>query len=327
MESDTDLRRTVAAVLSSVWPGESFAEVPVERIPAYAMSMQTGLDADCVIVRAAGRRLVIKLYHDELPAAPDHAIAAKAMEVAADAGLSPRMIAHLPEARSIVSELAPEGWRTAMRPDFDDPEIRHRTMALVRQWHAVGRTAALRPPWEFIETVLRALDAFSTSGRPLCHLAAPEDYSALRASYDALIRIMAASPQRPVTLHGDVLASNLLLGSDGQMMLVDFDRVAVGDPQWDVAGLALAFDTPDSDLPELLDACSLPASDGDVERLRANMIVQDIGWGMWARLAHFLSPRRDIEFFKYGETRLARARGKLAVKAAERRGPVHDRRG
>jgi hypothetical protein len=288
----------------------------VEAIPAYAMSMHTALDADCYAVEVAGRRCFVKLHHGELAAPPDHALAASAARMAAGAGIAPRLLAYLPGQAATIFEHAPTGWRTAMRADFDDADIRCEAMATLRRWHGVGRLGSPAPVWRFIDTTLQALDAFLASGSPHCHIAAPHDYEQLRAAYLSLLKVMATPSDMHVPLHGEVLASNFLIGAGKRVMLVDFDRAADGDPLWDLAGLALAFDTPDAEHAGLIEEhLSFPGDDA-VVRLRANMLVQDIGWGLWARLAHFLSPRADIEFFKYGETRLARARGRLMSYAA-----------
>lgn len=313
--NDAVLRARLVDTLSEFLPSHPASDLLVETVPAYAMSMQTGLDADSFFAERDGTRYFIKLHHGELPGAADHALAANAARRAASAGIAPAVLAYLPARAATIFERAPIGWRTAMRPDFDDAEVRREAMATLRRWHGTDSVPTARPAWHFIDATFEALDIFRSGGAPGSDLVAPEDYEQLRACYSEFLAVVSTPPAMMVPLHGEVLASNMLVGPHKQVMLIDFDRVANGDPLWDLAALALAFDTPDSEHAGFLAQYMSSCGDHAVARMRANMVVQDIGWGLWGRLAHFLSPRESVEFFKYGETRLARARGRLAANA------------
>lgn len=303
--------RLAAALTELELPG---AEL-VDWIAPYAMSMQTGLDADSAFIDCDGARYVLKLHHSELPGADDPALAAVAARGAAQIGVAPALVAHAPNSVATLFERAPAGWRTVMRPDFDDPDIRLAALGVLKRWHGTDALPTSRPAWHFVDATVTALDGFIARREEGAHIVAPEDYQELRSHYSALLSAVETSPMAGVPLHGEILASNMLVGPDKQIMLIDFDHVANGDPIWDLAALALAFDTPDAEHGRLLAQYGLRATEDALARLHACMAIQDIGWGLWGRLAHFLSPRSSIEFFKYGETRLVRARARLAAEA------------
>jgi thiamine kinase-like enzyme len=287
----------------------------VEWLSPYAMSMQTGLDADSAFIECDGARYVLKLHHGELPGADNPALAADAARNAAQIGIAPAVIAYAPDTAATLFERAPADWRTVMRPDFDDPGVRLAALGALKRWHGTDPLPTSRPAWHFVDATVTALDAFIARREEGARIVAPEDYEELRSHYAALLSVIGTSPMNPVPLHGEILASNMLVGPDKQIMLIDFDHVANGDPIWDLAALALAFDTPDAEHGELLVQYGVTATGDALARLHACMALQDIGWGLWGRLAHFLSPRSSIEFFKYGETRLVRARARLAAEA------------
>lgn len=287
----------------------------LEWIAPYAMSMHTGLDADSAFIECDGAQYFLKLHHQELPGAADSHLAATAARAAARVGAAPGFVEHATHSGATLFERAPAGWRTVMRPDFDNPDIKASALRTIKRWHGTDTLPIDRPAWHFIDATLTAIDAILGGASEQAQLVVPEDFELLRRHSADLLKVIALSPAPQVPLHGQILASNMLVGPENQILLVDFDHAANGDPLWDLAALALAFDCPDAEHAELLTQYGIAAEAHTLTRLHACMALLDVGWGLWGRLAHFLSPRSNIEFFKYGETRLVRARGRLAAQS------------
>ncbi len=119
---------------------------------------------------------------------------------------------------------------------------------------------------------------------------------------------MATAGIEPRPCHNDGSASGLMIGPDDAVRLVDFDCAGQADPIYDVALLlneASAFGASWSDGVALFAGTADPHI---VDRARVYAAADDILWGLWGWLMSATSPRRSVEFLKYGEWRLLRAR-------------------
>jgi thiamine kinase-like enzyme len=99
-----------------------------------------------------------------------------------------------------------------------------------------------------------------------------------------------------------------MLGPQGRVMLVDFDCAGQGDPHYDLAVIlneACLFEDEWNQGIEIEHGRGDPAV---LNRCRAYAIADDLLWGLWGLILSATSPRRDLEFLKYGEWRLLRCR-------------------
>jgi len=74
-----------------------------------------------------------------------------------------------------------------------------------------------------------------------------------RESYDQV----KGSRERARVLHGDAHGGNIVATTDGEVVLLDFERVAIGPPEWDLVSIAVENDSvtlcTDADYAELVD--------------------------------------------------------------------------
>jgi thiamine kinase-like enzyme len=111
-----------------------------------------------------------------------------------------------------------------------------------------------------------------------------------------------------VPCHGSGESSNVMIGPSARIALVDFDCAGLADPFYDIgillteacqfepemrAGLEIAFGRQDE---AMLNRCRLYGA------------ADDLYWGLRGLVMAATSPRRDIEFLKFGEWRLLRCR-------------------
>lgn len=119
--------------------------------------------------------------------------------------------------------------------------------------------------------------------------------------------------------HGDGLASNVLLGPDGAVTLVDFDEARDDDPWYEIGALLNEAFQFESEMEPALEMFEGSVRRASLNRCRAYAVVDDLVWGIWGLLMDRVSPRGEIEFLKYAQWRLLRCRMALRDPALESR--------
>ncbi len=280
--------------------------------PPFAMPMHAALDGDCFRVdRLEGGALFAKAYHHDIPFAPDFEAAGLAAKRAGELGLAPAWRAGFADLRVHLFDWAPDGFRMAMRPDFDRADVRANSLAALRRHHSGPPLARSWDPF-------LALGAYRSAFEDAVHaerarnVRLPPDWGALLAAAETIARAVASAgvDQRPI--RNETLISNFLVGPRDEVLMVDFDRAADADPFYDLAALCSEFCVDEDDLAQALEIYAGRADAAKLNRVRLYMYVDDLLWGLWAKLAHVHSPHSGrIEFYKYGEVRWIRARYRL----------------
>lgn len=305
--------RRLEAALAQLGP---VAGSPLSAIPPVAMPMQMGLDARSWIVNTEAGSLFLRLFDGAVPLAQARDLAGQAATQAAAAGIAPALALTDPEIGMQAYEYRAAPWHMAMRPDFDADEIQLGAVETLRRWHATaplarpfGRLAELSALMASCEELARNSDRRGA--------ALPAVWPRLRAGARQASAALAALDFDPAPVHGEIVASNFLLDGAGSVQLVDFDRAGTGDPASDIAALALEI-CPDAVSTEaLLDAAFGAVNDDMRHRILLWQVIEDLYWGCWLRLAHFVSPlSQTVEFYKLGTLRLDRALSRMTQEAA-----------
>ena len=296
-----------AAAIDAALAASPLAGLPDLRwrpgLPTVASPMRQAVDADNAIVEAEGIAPVfLKVYHHEvegfdLDAAWAGTAAAGALGIGPDARFV--LPGHVALA---VSFLAPP-WRPAFLGDLARPEVMAAVIDAKRAFHGGAPLARRFDVFAETETLL---DMAQVAG-----VALPDDIAILAGwSRRAAAAVAAAgSDLRPC--HNDGSASSVLVDDNDGVRLVDFDDAGQADPIYDLALLineASAFGD--------VWAAGVAAYAGSaeprlIERARIYGAADDIRWGVRGWLLSGLSPRRSVEYLKYGEWRLLRARRAL----------------
>ncbi len=283
-----------------LWEGAAFSVTPA---PApIASPMHRGIDAEAAVVSSRGQSWLVKRYHADMLAPPgiDLAIAARASRQAAGAGVAPALCHADPAAGVLVFEYLAAPWREARLDALAEPDTMAAVIAATRRFHATPRLGRRLDPF----AALRA--EHDAAGGCL-----PDDAAWLLEQAADIEGAIAASGQDSVPCRGTGLASDLMLGEGGAMMLLDFDHAGDGDPWYDCGILlteAFAFEAP---MREAVEQWAGRCDEALLARCQLYGIVDDVLWGLrMLRLAQ-ASPRTGVEFFKYGQWRLLRARMNL----------------
>jgi len=239
-----------------------------------------------------------------------------AQQRAAALGVAPDVLAADPGQHAHVEHWMDATWRTGTLTDLSMPTVLDAVLSAKRRLHASGPlthaagvledagTAAVdldEPgPWPRIAALAAALRA--------CGVGVPPDLYWLLRQAEASEAVIAACPVAPTLCQGDGSAGNVLIGPNLAVQLVDYDLAGNADPWWDLASTLVEASEFDEDWAAALERLDGRVDCGRLARLRLYGMADDLMWGLWGCLQASVSPRRGIEFFKYGQWRLLRCR-------------------
>ncbi|HEY4632721.1 MAG TPA: choline kinase family protein [Candidatus Limnocylindrales bacterium] len=218
---------------------------------------------------------------------------------AADAGVAPRVLHHLPAWDVFVLEWVDA--RTMSNRAFAAPEGPTRVAGALRRLHAGPRFRDDFDMFRLSEYYLRVVDERA--------IAIPAGY---RERIDRLPTIEAALAVHPlptVPCHNDLLAENYLDDGD-RLWIVDYEYSGNNDPTFELGNTCQELGWDEARIRELCAAYFGAASDALLARMRLQMIMSDVGWTLWAAIQAAISSI-DYDFGGWAEERWARARTAL----------------
>ena len=259
-----------------------------------------GIDAAGIVI-SGEPPIFAKAYHPEIALyAHMPSIMAAALH-AGSIGVGPRIIAHDQGHGLLVMEALTEGWRAATLADLA-PSGRHgfEVIAMRKSLHEgpkLPRDLTVFSHIEELDDALRTGKAY-----------VPEDYDKLIANIRRIALAVKAVGHDLRPAHGDGNASNVMIHENGAVRLVDYDLAANRDPYEDLAShLVEAFWFP-TDAAAAFEAFHGRMDEKLFARVRLYGIADDLRWTMIALLTSHHSPRKAVEYLKFAEWRLLRAR-------------------
>lgn len=263
--------------------------------------------ADCLHVEIEGREAAfLKLRHDDM-AGDVLPWAETAAARAAACGAGPAVIAGGEGVLAL--EWLPEPWRYARVGDLQPHAVAARVLDAKASLHASGPLGHAVSPFDRAA----ALGGEARrAGAPL-----PADLDRLLAASELARGAIAAAGFDAVFCHNDGVASNVMLDGAGGVQLVDFDLAGDNDPWFDIGALLNEVYEFDADRRVLIEHCAGTCREALFARARLYGFVDDLMWGLWGIARAVTSTRPGIEFFKYGQWRLLRARTTLAQRDFE----------
>lgn len=244
---------------------------------------------------------------------------------AAAVGVAPEILAADPDQHVQVERWMAAPWRAATLADLSRPMVLDAVLAAKRKLHLSGALTAesvtsdaqgaadedpSEPgPWPRIAALAAALRS--------ANVGVPPDLPWLLRQSDAAVSAMQVLTPQSTLCHGDGSVGNVLLGPAGEVRLVDYDLAGNADPWWDLASTLVEACEFDEDWAAALERLDGRAEHRTLARLRLYGMADDLMWGLWGCLQASVSPARGLEFFKYGQWRLLRARQAAASRAFE----------
>lgn len=290
--TDQDIARAVdAAGLTGaqIRPGPAALASPSYR----------GLESHAVFLDPpGGKSRFLKIMHPEMHGFFDREAAVALARAAGEAGIAPRVLWSEPETGAILSEALEQGWRTAMLGDLQRPDFSGAVMGALRELHALPRLQQRFDPFA-------RLDALVAQARAE-QVTLPEDIGWILALIGEARPALSDTPRVPCRNDGSV--SNLMTGPEGRVALVDFDRAGMNDPMYDIGVLLAEMTDFETDMRAPFLAYMGTWDEAAFARARLWAIVDDMIHAVQARICGQRSTRKHLEWLKYGEWRLMRAR-------------------
>jgi len=282
--------------------------------PPVASPMCQAVDWSNVVVADDGRdALFLKIAQPDMAGFVDIQAAYLGAVAGRRAGIAPNVEFFLPHLGAIgFSYLAPP-WRSARLDDLARPSGMQAAIAAKK---ALRRGPPLPRDWDVFARVREAVHLAETTGTVL-----PADLPMLVAQSDNIGTAVAAAGRDSAPCHNDGQASNIMLGPDGHVLLVDFDCAGQADPHYDLGVLLNEAYMFEQDWRAGIEMHDGRCGERVLNRCRAYAVADDLLWGLWGLILSATSPRRDLEFLKFGEWRLLRCR--MALREQDFSGRLH----
>jgi thiamine kinase-like enzyme len=301
----------------AITPFEHRAEAAIERVAAWrempvryelaaaavVSPIHRAVASDCLIVETqpGAAPVFLKVRHEDMANEIDAPTAANSYRVAAARGTSPQVVLDQPEDGLLGLAFLPPPWRYAKVSDFKSLDTLAATIEAKKKLH-VGSISETK--FDVFARIEKFAVAARASGTPL-----PDDLDFLLAEAMLVRSAVAASGFDLAFCHNDGVASNIMLGPNGAVQLVDFDLAGSNDPWFDIAVLLNEAFQFDSDARAAIEIYGNQYDEALFNRCKLYATVDDLMWGLWGIYHGATSPRRKgIEFFKYGQWRLLRCR-------------------
>lgn len=232
------------------------------------------------------------------------AAVAEASALAGAIGIAPRLLAADPDQGLLVFEALDDAdWHWSCIDDLIGDRLSPLFDAR-KQFHAAGALSARRDVFADI-AALRALAIGAGANLP-------HDAAWLGQCVELIGAAIAAAGSDVAPVHGDGAASNVLRGTGGGLLLVDFDRAGMGDPWLDVAVILNELFQFEEEWQAALELWAGRCHGAEYARVRLYAMADDLYWGLWGLWNAALHRGQGIEFFKYGQWRLLRLRQALS---------------
>jgi thiamine kinase-like enzyme len=222
-----------------------------------------------------------------------------------EAGVGPKVLYHLPEYSVMVLEFL--NGRTMSKDSLNE------TGMPTRMAHAIKKLN--QGPRFLLDFNMFRLTEYYLS---LCNERAikiPASYSERMSTIAQIEKAMSVNPLPGVPCNNDLLAENYI--DDGkQLWLIDYEYSGNNDPTFELGNTCQEMQFNDSQIAEVCTAYFGEASADKIARMKLNMIMSDVGWGLWAAIQAKISTI-DFDFWAWAIERWGRAEEKIDSKEFE----------
>ncbi|MFH1185146.1 MAG: phosphotransferase [Chloroflexota bacterium] len=220
-------------------------------------------------------------------------------QAAAESGVGPRIVHYLPRHDVMVLEFL--AGTTMSNAELNRAGMPARVAGVIRRLHAGKRFLNDFNMFRLTEYYLK-----------ICmerKFRIPEGYLERN---DALKRIEEAMGVRPlptVPCHNDLLAENYMQ-VDGALRLIDYEYSGNNDPCFELGNTCQELEYDAEQLREVCGAYFGSPTETMLARMQLNMIMSDVGWGLWAAIQAQIS-KIDFDFWGWAVERWGRAVHKM----------------
>lgn len=255
--------------------------------------------------------LFLRLGADEVAELVDDDVAFAAARRLHELGLSPEPIGRAADERAVLFARLGQGWRAAKIDDLMHAAAVTRLIAMQK---TIAEGAMFGRPWSVFDGIDRLWPLVSGTNAAL-----PGDAEWMLAWMTPIREAIAAAGTDLKPAHGDPHSSNVMLGPDNAMMLVDFDMAGDIDPYYQLGVQMNELYQFESQMKPLLEMHDGGFSEKAFSRCRLYAAADDLYWALRSLLQNARSPLRSVEFLKYAGWRFLRCRMLLGHPGFEER--------
>ncbi len=220
-------------------------------------------------------------------------------KAAANAGVGPKILYHFPEYSVMVLEFL-DG-RTMSKESLNESGMPTRMAQAIKRLHDGERFLLDFNMFRLTEYYLR-----------LCkerNIKIPDGYLDRINTINKMEQAMSVKPLQTVPCNNDLLAENYI--DDGkQLWLIDYEYSGNNDPTFELGNTCQEMQFNDEQIKEVCAAYFAEATPALIARMKLNMIMSDVGWGLWAAIQASISTI-DFDFWGWALERWGRAVEKM----------------
>ena len=220
-------------------------------------------------------------------------------KAAHDAGVGPRVLYHLPEYSVMVLEFL--NGRTMSKDLLNEAGMPARMAQAIKKLNQGPRFLLDFNMFRLTEYYLN-----------LCNergIKIPDGYTERLSTLTQIEKAMSTHPLPTVPCNNDLLAENYI--DDGrQLWLIDYEYSGNNDPTFELGNTCQEMQFNDAQIAEVCAAYFGEASADKIARMKLNMIMSDVGWGLWAAIQAKISTI-DFDFWGWAIERWSRAEEKM----------------
>ena len=220
-------------------------------------------------------------------------------KAAAAAGVGPNVLYHFPEHNVMVIEFI--HGTTMSKQSLNAPGMPARMAQSIKRLHAGPRFLLDFNMFRLTEYYLSLCTARD--------IRVPDGYLDRMPTVGQIEKAMSANPLDTVPCNNDLLAENYIDDGD-QLWLIDFEYSGNNDPCFELGNTCQEMQFTDEQINEVCAAYFGSATPDKMARMKLNMIMSDVGWGLWAAIQAKISTI-DFDFWGWAEERWARAIEKM----------------
>ena len=218
---------------------------------------------------------------------------------AANAGVAPQILHHFPEYSVMVLEFL--NGKTMSKDSLNQKGMPARMAQSIKKLHAGERFLTDFNMFRLMEYYLR-----------LCKerdIKIPDGYLDRLETVALIEKAMSVNQLATVPCNNDLLAENYI--DDGnQLWLIDYEYSGNNDPTFELGNTCQEMQFNDEQIREVCAAYFGDVSPAMIARMKLNMIMSDVGWGLWAAIQEKISTI-EFDFWGWALERWGRAQEKM----------------
>ena len=220
-------------------------------------------------------------------------------KAAFEAGVGPKVLYHLPEYSVMVLEFI--NGKTMSKDSLNEAGMPTRMAQAIKKLN--------EGPRFLLDFNMFRLTEYYLSLCKERDIKIPDGYLDRMATVQRIEQAMNVNPLETVPCNNDLLAENYI--DDGkQLWLIDYEYSGNNDPTFELGNTCQEMQFNDDQINEICAAYFGEVSKGKIARMKLNMIMSDVGWGLWAAIQTKISTI-DFDFWGWAIERWGRAVEKM----------------